>query len=90
MKGGRAAYSRVSVDLNEASFEQLRIQRYLAAMKQLDSKDPKVIAARSAKLAATLALKPNPECFKQPVDQQVSCLRRRRGVLLVLLNDGHG
>ena len=88
VKGRPGLFIRADADLNEASFEQLRIQRYLAAMKQLDSKDPKVIADRSAKLAATLALKPNPDCFKQPVEQQVSCLTQARAP--VLLNDGHG
>jgi hypothetical protein len=88
VKGRPGLFIRADAELNEASFEQLRIQRYLAAMKQLDSKDPKVIADRSAKLAATLALKPNPDCFKQPVDQQVSCLTQARAP--VLLNDGHG
>lgn len=88
VKGRPGLFIRADADLNEASFEQLRIQRYLAAMKQMDSKDPKVIAERSAKLAATLALKPNPDCFKQPVDQQVSCLTQARAP--VLLNDGHG
>ena len=88
VKGRPGLFIRADADLNEASFEQLRIQRYLAAMKQLDSKDPKVIADRSAKLAVTLALKPNPDCFKQPVEQQVSCLTQAR--VPVLLNDGHG
>jgi len=88
VKGRPGLFIRADADLNEASFEQLRIQRYLAAMKELDSKDPKVIADRSAKLAATLALKPNPDCFKQPVEQQVSCLTQAR--VPVLLNDGHG
>ena len=88
VKGRPGLFIRADADLNEASFEQLRIQRYLAAMKQLDSKDPKVIADRSAKLAATLALKPNPDCFKQPVEQQVTCLTQARAP--VLLNDGHG
>ena len=88
VKGRPGLFIRADADLNEASFEQQRIQRYLAAMKQLDSKDPKVIADRSAKLAATLALKPNPDCFKQPVEQQVSCLTQARAP--VLLNDGHG
>jgi hypothetical protein len=88
VKGRPGVFIRADADLNEASFEQLRIQRYLAAMKQLDSKDPKAIADRSAKLASTLALKPNPDCFKQPVDQQVSCLTQSTAP--VLLNDGHG
>ena len=42
----------------------------------------------SAKLAATLALKPNADCFKQPVDQQVICLTQSSAP--VLLDDGHG
>ena len=88
VKGRPGVFIRADADLNEASFEQLRIQRYLVAMKQLDSKDPKVIADRSAKPASTLALKPNPDCFKQPVDQQVVCLTQATAP--VLLNDGHG
>src|SRR6202789_2634706 len=56
-------------------------------MKQVDSKDPKVIADRAAKLAETLALKPNPDCFKQPVAQQITCLTQ--GSIPLLLNDGH-
>ena len=88
VKGRPGLFIRADADLNEASFEQLRIQRYLAAMKKLDSKDPKVIQDRSAKLAATLALKPNGDCFKQPVEQQVTCLTQASAP--VLLNDGHG
>ena len=80
-------FIRADAGLNEASFEQQRIQHYLAAMKKVDSQDPKVIADRSAKLAATLALKPNPDCFKQPVAQQVTCLTQ--GSVPILLNDGH-
>ena len=87
VRGRPGLFIRADAALNEASFEQLRIQRYLAAMKQVDSKDPKVIADRSAKLAETLALKPNPDCFKQPVDQQVTCLTVSS--VPVLMNDGH-
>jgi hypothetical protein len=87
VRGRPGLFIRADAALNEASFEQLRIQHYLAAMKKLDSKDPKVIADRSAKLAETLALKPNPDCFKQPVDQQVTCLTVSS--VPVLLSDGH-
>ncbi len=80
-------FIRADADLNEASFQQQRIERYLAAMKGV-SDDPKAIQERSAKLAATLALKPNAACFKQPVDQQVICLTQSSAP--VLLDDGHG
>ena len=87
VRGRPGLFIRANAALNEASFEQMRIQRYLAAMEQVDSKDPKVIADRSAKLAETLALKPNPDCFKKPVDQQVTCLTVSS--VPVLMNDGH-
>src|SRR5271168_3201579 len=88
VKGKPGLFIRADTDLNEASFEQQRIERYLAAMKTDPQDDPKAIQEHSAKLAATLALKPNADCFKQPVDQQVICLTQSSAP--VLLDDGHG
>ncbi|MGA8937795.1 MAG: hypothetical protein WB439_01400 [Acidobacteriaceae bacterium] len=88
VRGRPGLFIRSDVDLNEASFEQQRIERYLAAMQSVSEADPKVIHDRSAKLAATLALKPNADCFKQPVEQQVTCLTQSSAP--VLLEDGHG
>ncbi len=88
VKGRPGTFIRADVDLNEASFEQQRIERYLAAMKNVPGGDPKAIGDHSAKLAATLALKPNADCFKQPVDAQVHCLTQSSAP--VLMDDGHG
>src|ERR1700729_1405500 len=88
VKGRPGLFIRADADLNEASFEQQRIERYLADMKTVPQDDPKAIQEHSAKLAATLALKPNADCFKQPVDQQVICLTQASAP--VLLDDGHG
>jgi hypothetical protein len=88
VKGKPGLFIRADADLNEASFEQQRIERYLADMKTVPQDDPKAIQEHSAKLAATLALKPNADCFKQPVDQQVICLTQASAP--VLLDDGHG
>jgi len=88
VKGKPGLFIRADADLNEASFEQQRIERYLAAMKTVPQDDSKAIQEHSAKLAATLALKPNADCFKQPVDQQVICLTQASAP--VLLDDGHG
>jgi hypothetical protein len=88
VKGRPGLFIRADADLNEASFEQQRIERYLAAMKALPQGNAKAIQEHSAKLAATLALKPNAACFKEPVDQQVNCLTQTSAPLL--LNDGHG
>lgn len=88
VKGKPGLFIRADADLNEASFEQQRIEHYLAAMKTVPQDDPKAIQDRSAKLATTLALKPNADCFKQPVEQQVICLTQTSAP--VLLEDGHG
>lgn len=88
VKGKPGLFIRANADLNESSFEQQRIEHYLAAMKTVPANDPKAIQDRSGKLAATLALRPNADCFKQPVDQQVTCLTQSSAP--VLLDDGHG
>jgi len=88
VKGRPGLFIRADADLNEASFEQQRIERYLAAMKTGSQNDEKAIAERSKKLASALALKPNADCFKKPVDQQVNCLTLTSAP--VLLDDGHG
>ncbi|QMV20327.1 hypothetical protein GOB94_09270 [Granulicella sp. 5B5] len=88
VKGRPGIFIRADADLNESSFEQQRIEHYLDAMKTVTQNDPKAIADHSAKLAATLALKPNADCFKQPVEQQVTCLTQSSEP--VILTDGHG
>jgi hypothetical protein len=88
VKGRPGLFIRADSDLNEASFELQRVERYLDAMKTIPQDDPKAIQDHSSKLAATLALKPNADCFKQPVDQQVNCLTQSSAP--VLLDDGHG
>ena len=88
VKGRPGLFIRADTDLNEASFEQQRIERYLAAMKTVPQNDEKAIQERSAKLASALALKPNADCFKKPVEQQVNCLTQSSAP--VLLDDGHG
>lgn len=88
VKGKPGLFIRANTDLNEASFEQQRIERYLAAMKTVPANDKKAIQDRSGKLATTLALRPNADCFKQPVEQQVTCLTQSSAP--VLLDDGHG
>src|ERR1700729_4338544 len=70
VKGKPGLFIRADADLNEASFEQQRIERYLAAMKTLPQDDQKAIEDHSAKLASTLAFKPNADCSKHPADKQ--------------------
>ena len=52
VKGRPGLFIRADADLNEASFEQQRIDRYLAAMKDVPTTDEKAITEHSAKLAS--------------------------------------
>ncbi len=88
VKGRPGIFVRASQDLNEAGFEQARIEKYLSSMRTIDPTDAKSLSEHSTLLARTLALKPNDACFKQPVDAQYNCLTQSGNQLL--LDDGHG
>ncbi|SDF36661.1 hypothetical protein SAMN05444167_2188 [Terriglobus roseus] len=86
--GRPGTFVRASQDLNEASFEQARIERYMQALQRVSEGSSDQLLDHSKKLAATLNLKPNDDCFKKPADQQMACLRQTGTQLL--LDDGHG
>jgi hypothetical protein len=88
VKGRPGTFVRASQDLAEAGFEQARIEKYLEEIKKVPPGDPAALLDHSNLLARTLALKPNPECFKRPVDQQYTCLTQTG--TQTLLDDGHG
>ena len=80
-------FVRASQDLIEAGFEQARIEKYIASLRQIPPAETQRLADHSALLARTLNLKPNDECFKRPVDLQYSCLTQSGNQ--TLLDDGH-
>ncbi|SEC63212.1 hypothetical protein [Terriglobus roseus] len=86
--GRPGLFVRAAQDLIEASFEQARIERYLQAIRRVPVGSPAELSDHSHKLAATLNLKPNEDCFKKEPDQQMACLRQTGTQLL--MDDGHG
>ncbi len=88
VRGRPGVFVRASQDLNEASFEQSRIERYAQALLQVPTDSPAQLLDHSRKLAATLNLKQNDDCFKLAADAQLTCLRQTGTALL--LDDGHG
>jgi hypothetical protein len=88
VKGKPGVFVRASQDLAEAGFEQARIEKYLEEIKKVPPGDPSALVEHSNLLARTLNLKPNPECFKRPPDQQYTCLTQTGSQ--TLLDDGHG
>ncbi len=88
VRGRPGIFVRASQDLAEAGFEQSRIEKYLAAIKQVPPSDPKALLDHSQLLARTLNLKPNEDCFKRSPDMQYTCLTQSGNQSL--LEDGHG
>ena len=88
VQGRPGVFVRASQDLAEAGFEQARIEKYLALIRRVPPSDPEALQKHSDLLARTLALKPNPDCFKRPADTQFTCLTQTGAQ--TLLDDGHG
>ncbi len=88
VRGRPGVFVRASQDLDEASFEQARIERYLADIRRVPASDANELQKRSDLLARTLALKPNADCFKRSLDVQFTCLTQTG--TQTLLDDGHG
>jgi hypothetical protein len=88
VQGRPGVFVRATQDLAEAGFEQARIEKYLASIRQAPPGDPKALLDHSNLLARTLNLKPNQDCFNRPVDQQYTCLTQSG--TQTLLDDGHG
>ncbi len=88
VKGRPGIFVRASQDLTEAGFEQARIEKYLAEIKNVPPGDAEGLKQHSDLLARTLNLKPNPDCFKRTPDQQYTCLTQSG--TQTLLDDGHG
>jgi hypothetical protein len=88
VQGRPGSFVRASQDLIEAGFEEARIEKYIADIRRVPPADPVDLQKHSDLLARTLALKPNADCFKRPVDTQFTCLTQT-GTQIVL-DDGHG
>jgi len=91
VQGRPGIFVRASQDLAAAGFEQARIEKYIASMRELSPEqeaDPKQLQEHSNLIAATLALKPNDACTKLAPDQQYTCLTQTGSQ--TLLDDGHG
>jgi hypothetical protein len=87
VRGRPGSFVRASQDLNEASLERSRLDRYLSEIKQASDSEPKALQQRSEVLARTLNIKIDQGCFYKPEEQQAPCLMQNTDQLV--LDDGH-
>ena len=80
-------FVRASQDLNQASLDRTRLEKYLGDVQEISDADPKALHEHSVLLARTLGIRLDQQCFERPLEQQASCLTQNRGNLV--LDDGH-
>jgi hypothetical protein len=87
VRGRPGVFVRASQDLNQASLDRSRLEKYLAEVKAISDADPKALHENSILIARTLGIHLEQQCFEKPVEEQSSCLTRNTDNLV--LDDGH-
>ena len=86
VRGRPGAFVRTSQDLNQATLDRSRLQRYLDAIRTLAA-DPARLKEAAPLVARSLAIKVDEKCLDKIPLLQASCLLQGRESLI--LNDGH-
>jgi hypothetical protein len=87
VRGRPGVFVRASRDLEQASMDRTRIDKYLDEIREASGSDSAALHQRATLLAQTLHIKVNEACFDKPLDEQPSCLTQNMDQLL--LDDGH-
>jgi hypothetical protein len=80
-------FVRASQDLNQASLDRSRLEKYLSDVRTISDADPKSLHDHSILLARTLGIRLDQQCFERPLEQQAGCLTQNTANLV--LDDGH-
>ena len=86
VRGRPGVFVRASQDLNRASLDRTRLEKYLTDIKTISDADPKALQQHSVLMARTLGIRLDLQCFDKQVDEQASCLTRNTDNLV--LDDG--
>lgn len=87
VQGRPGAFVRATQDLNQATLDRSRLDRYLAAVHVLDYGDPAQLKIVAPLLARSLAIKVDEKCLDKIPQLQAACLTQNQDSLI--LNDGH-
>jgi hypothetical protein len=74
VRGRPGIFVRAGQDLQAASWDRMRLDAYLAEIRETSQTDPKSLKDRAETASRSLGIKVNQECFDKPVDQQATCL----------------
>ncbi len=87
VRGKPGAFVRASQDLQQASLDRARLEKYLEAVRESAITDPEQLKTRTTLLAHSLNIRLDQQCFDKPTAQQVPCLTQNTDQLV--LDDSH-
>jgi hypothetical protein len=87
VRGKPGAFVRAAQDLEQASLDRARLEKYLEAVRESSASDPEQLKARTTLLARSLNMRLDQQCFDKPTAQQVPCLTQNTDQLV--LDDSH-
>jgi hypothetical protein len=87
VRGKPGAFVRAAQDLQQASLDRQRLEKYLDALRDAYTTDPEQLKAHTTLLARSLAMRLDQQCFDKPSAQQVPCLTQNTENLV--LDDAH-
>jgi hypothetical protein len=87
VRGRPGAFVRASQDLNQATLDRSRLERYLTAIRTFNAGDPVALKTATPLLARSLGIKVDDKCLDKIPQLQAPCLMQ--GQESLILNDGH-
>jgi hypothetical protein len=87
VRGRPGVFVRATVDLEQASLDRTRLDKYLEEVRKTFELDSASLKKRSTLLAQMLRIKLNEDCFNKPLEEQSSCLTQNTDQLVI--GDSH-
>ena len=87
VRGKPGAFVRAAQDLQQASLDRQRLEKYLEAVRETSLADAEQLKAHTTLLARSLNIRLDQQCFDKPSAQQVPCLTQNTDQLV--LDDAH-
>lgn len=87
VRGKPGAFVRAAQDLDQASLDRQRLEKYLESVRETSTSDAEQVKARTTLLARSLGMRLDQQCFDKPTAQQVPCLTQNTDQLV--LDDAH-
>lgn len=87
VQGKPGSFVRAAQDLEQASLDRQRLEKYLDSVREASTADPEEMKTRTTLLARSLNMRLDQQCFDKPTAQQVPCLTQNTDQLV--LDDAH-